>query len=93
MSYEAPYISYINTLISDKDKTTPYEVILNLKGLTEETKEENIFISIEKNHHSNYILYYKKKFHRNASIIADYLPANIEKQYQKEIIYIFNPYY
>ena len=81
MSYEVSSISYIDIPISDKDKATPHKVILNLKGLTEETKEENIFISIEKNHHSNYILYYKKKFHRDTLTILDYLLAIIEKQY------------
>ena len=73
MSYKAPGISYIDSLISDKDKMTPCKFILNLKGLIEETKEKNIFISIEKNYYSNCILYSKKKFYRDVLTIADYL--------------------
>ena len=93
MSYKVPGLSYINSQISNKDKTTPQEVILKLKDLIEETKEENIFISIKKNYYGNYILFYKKKFHQNTSIIVDYLPAIMQKQYQKNIIYIFDSYY
>ena len=46
ISYNAPGIIYIDALISDKNKTTPCQVILGLKGLTENNKEENIFFSI-----------------------------------------------
>ena len=57
MLYEALGNIYIDALISEKDTTTPRQIILSLKGLTAETKEENIFISIEKNSSGNYILF------------------------------------
>ena len=72
-------ISYINTPISNHNKTTPYQVILNLKRFTEEKKDKNIFISIEKDINSNYILFYKKKFHNDASTIANFLLVVIQK--------------
>ena len=77
--YEAPGISYINSPLSNTDKTIPYQIILELKGLTEETKEEKIFISIEKDQSGNYILFYKKKFHYDTLTITDYLPAVMQK--------------
>ena len=39
------------------------------------------------------MLYYKKKFYRDTSIIAEYLAAVIDKQYPKEILHIFDAYY
>jgi hypothetical protein len=66
---------------------------LSLKGLTKETKNENIFISIEKYCIGNYISYYKKKFYQDALVIADYLSAIMQRQYEKEIIYIFDLHY
>ena len=75
MSYESPGITYIDILISEKDSTTLRQIILGLKGLTAETKDENIFISIEKDLSGNYILFYKKKFHCDTSTIANYLPV------------------
>ena len=46
--FKVPGITCIDSPISDRDKTTPWQVILELKGLTDETKNENIFISVEK---------------------------------------------
>ena len=79
MSYEAPGLCYINEPISAKDRATLHQLILNLKGLTKDTKEEKIFISIEKDSNRNFILYYKKKFHRNASTITNHLVAVLLK--------------
>ena len=42
MPFEATGITFIDSPISKADKVTPYEVILNLKGLDEETKANNI---------------------------------------------------
>jgi len=66
---------------------------LNLKGLTEETKEEKIFISIEKDTNRNFILFYKKKFYYDASTIADHLAVVLLKQTNKNILHIFDLYY
>ena len=93
ISSEAQGITYIDTLISDKDPTTPRQIILGLKGLTEDTKEENIFISIKKNSSGNFVLFYKKKFYCDASTIANYLPAVMQKQYTGNIMHIFDLYY
>ena len=75
------------------DKTTLREVILNLIGLEEDLKTIKIFISVEKNRESNYILYYKNKYYHGVTIIVDYLAAVIIKQYSQPIIHIFNAYY
>ena len=93
MLSEAQGITYINAPISEKDSTTPWQIIISLKGLTTETKDENIFISIEKNSFGNYILFYKKKFHYDASTIANYLLVVIQKQYSGDIMHVFDPYY
>ena len=79
ISFEADRIIFIDSLISQLNKIIPHEVILNLKGLDEETKNTNIFISIKKNSKGNFILYYKKKYYRNASMIAEYLPVVMSK--------------
>ena len=86
-------MNFIDSLISDQDKNTPREVILQLKGLEEKAKENKIFISVEKNRSRNFILYYESKFHRDTLTIANYLAAVIAKQYSKPILYIFNQYH
>ena len=93
ISSEAQGITYIDAPISDKDPITPCQIILGLKGLTEDIKEENIFISIKKKSSRNFVLFYKKKFHRNASIITDYLSVVMQKQYTGDIMHIFDPYH
>ena len=93
MAYEVSGIDYIDSPLSNKDKTTLRQIILSLKGLTEETKDENIFISIEKNPSGNYTLFYKKKFYHDVSTITDYLPVVMDKQYNSNVLHIFEPYY
>ena len=46
-------------------------MILLLKGLTSETKDDKVFLSVEKDYSGNYILYYKKKYYRDASTMAE----------------------
>ena len=77
--FEAPGLSFINSPISDTDKTIPREVILDLTGLNQELQNTKIFISVEKDWHGNYILYYKAKYHQDASTMAKYLAAVIAK--------------
>ena len=48
MSFEATEIIFIDSLISEANKIIPHKVILNLKGLDEDIKATNIFISIKK---------------------------------------------
>ena len=79
MLFEASGLKYLDSSISVSNNTIPRQVILNLKGLVEETKEEKIFISVEKNKNGNFILYYKKKFYRDASMIAEYLATVMVK--------------
>ena len=79
MSFEANGITFIDSLISEIDKITPWEVILNLKGLDKETKNKNIFILIKKNSKGNFILYYKKKYYRDTSMIVEYLLVVMSK--------------
>ena len=80
-SFEAPSLSFIDSPISNKDKITLQEVILKLTSLEEGLKSIKIFISIEKDKHGNFILYYKSKYHRDFSTITDYLSAIMSKQY------------
>ena len=71
-------LSFVDSPITKEYKTIPREVILNLTSLEEEIKEVKIFILVEKDKNSNYILYYKNKYHHNASTITDYLVAVIK---------------
>ena len=71
-SFEVAGLNFIDLPTSNQDKTTPREVILQLKDLEEEAKETKIFISVKKNRSGNFILYYKSKFHYDALTIADY---------------------
>ena len=91
--FEAAGLNFINSSINELDKTTPHEVILNLKGLEDEFKDIKIFILVKKNKNSNYILYYRNKYYHDVSIIADYLPVVIQKQCNGDIMHIFNPHY
>jgi hypothetical protein len=61
------------------DKTIPREVILDLKELEEDLHETKIFILVEKDRYGNFIIYYKNKYHRNVSTIANYLAAIMVK--------------
>ena len=60
MSFEAKGLAFIDSIISSKDKRILRELILNLKGILEYNKNENIFISVEKDYKGNIILLYKK---------------------------------
>ena len=93
MSSEANGITFINSSISNQNKTIPSEVILNLTSLQDKIKNKKIFISIEKNSSSNYILDCKKKFYRDTSTIVKYLAVVMSKQYPQEILHIFDAYY
>ena len=79
MLFESLGLTYLDSPISVSNNTTPRQVILNLKKLVEEIKEEKIFISVEKNKNRNFILYYKKKFYRDVSIIVEYLATVMVK--------------
>jgi len=48
---------------------------LNLKGISEENKNKNIFILVEKDYKGNIILLYKKIYYKDESTMADYLSA------------------
>ena len=60
MAFETRGLLFIDSLIHEIDKTIPQEVILNLKGLDDKSKDTSIFILVEKNIDRNFILYYKK---------------------------------
>ena len=79
--------------ISELDSTTPQQVILSLIGLTDDIKEEKVFIIVEKDYNRNYQLFYKKKFHCDASTMVEHLAAVMSKQYNKTILHIFDLYY
>ena len=73
MIFEAEGLAFVDSAISSKDKFTPRELILRLTGLSKENKKEKVFVSVEKDYCRNIILVYKKKFHKNANTIADFL--------------------
>ena len=79
ISFEATGIIFSDSPISEVNKIIPCEEILNLKELDKETKDTNIFISIKKNSKGNFILYYKKKYHRDVLTIVEYLPVVMSK--------------
>ena len=93
MSFEAKGLAFIDSPINSKDKRILRELILNLKGILEENKNKNVFISVEKDYKGNIILLYKKNYHKDASKIADYLSEVMIRQFSEEILSIFEPYY
>ena len=68
-------------------------MILNLHGLEESLSKEKVFVSVKQDHNRNFILFYKKIFHKDTTTIADYLAAVMAKQYKNPILYIFKSYY
>ena len=56
MIFEIEGLIFIDSTISSKDKHTPRELILGLTGLSEENKEEKVFVSVEKDYCRNIIL-------------------------------------
>ena len=89
LTFEAEDLAFIDSAISSTDKCTLQELILGLTGLSEENKEDKIFVYIEKNYWENIILVYKKKYHKDTSTIADFLVAVIIKQYNNSVLSIF----
>ena len=75
MSFEAKGLAFIDSPINLKDKRILRELILNLKGISEENKNKNIFILVEKDYKGNIILLYKKIYYKDESTMADYLSA------------------
>ena len=75
MSFEAEGLAFIDSPINLKDKKILRELILNLKGISEENKNKNIFILVEKDYKGNIILLYKKIYYKDESTMADYLSA------------------
>ena len=51
--FEAEGLAFTNSMISSSNKCTLRELILDLKGLSKENKEETIFISVEKDYRGN----------------------------------------
>ena len=66
---------------------------MELQGLSEENKDEKIFVLVEKDYRGNIILVYKKKYHKGTSTIVDFLVAVIIKQYNNSVLSIFQLYY
>ena len=75
MSFEAEGLAFIDSPINLKDKRILRELILNLKGISEENKNKNIFILVEKDYKGNIILLYKKIYYKDESTMVDYLSA------------------
>ena len=48
---------------------------------------------MEKNKSDSYTLFYRKKIHKEASTVADHLPAYFLKLYRNDILPIFDPYF
>ena len=93
MTFQADGLAFTDSAISSKDKHTLRELILGIKDLSKENKDEKVFVSVEKDYNRNIILVYKKMFHKDASTIADFLVAVIVKQYNQVVLSIFEPYY
>ena len=79
MTFEAEGLAFIDSAISSSDKWTLQELILGLTELSEENKEEKIFISVKKDYRGNVLLVYKKKYHKDTSTMAYFLAAVIMK--------------
>ena len=79
MAFEVEGLTYLDLAISSSDKHTPRELILELKGLSEENKNDIIFILVEKDYKENIILLYKKKFYKDASTIVANLSSVMVK--------------
>ena len=54
LSFEVHSLTYLDRPISELDPTTPRQVILLLTGLTNDAKEEKVFITVEKDYNGNY---------------------------------------
>ena len=79
MTFEAEGLAFIDSAISSSNKRTLRKLILDLNGLSEENKEDKIFILVEKDYRGNILLVYKKKYYKDASTIADFFVAVMMK--------------
>ena len=66
---------------------------LALKIECKEQLGQKLFVVLEKNKGGSYILFYRKKIHKEASTIADHLPAYFLKLYGEGVLSLFDPYY
>ena len=91
--FEVEGLEYLDNKINDTIRKTLYKMILEIKELLVEIKEEKIFISVEKDYYSNYILVYKKKSYYNTIIITSNLAIVIVKQFNQSILIVFDLHY
>ena len=90
--FEAQGIMSVDSPVNDiLIKETPRELTLKIKSI--EHSGQLLFIALEKNKCSIYLLFYKKHFHDKISIVADYLLAYFLKLYGNNILSIFDLYF
>ena len=83
---------WVDTPINDLTlRDSPRDLALKFESKTQ--AGQLLFITLEKNKNRIYTLLYKKRFHKEVSIITDYLPAYFYKLYGNEALRIFEPYY
>ena len=89
--FEAQGILQINNPVLESIKESLRDLALKIKY--KEQPGQKLFIVLEKNKSGSYILFYRKKFHEEASTMADHLPAYFLKLYKERVLNLFNPYY
>ena len=77
MYFKAARLIKADDPISSEFLSTSRELIFNIK--VKYSKEEKLFITLERNYHSIYDLIYKECYHKKASTITSHLPAYLYK--------------
>ena len=89
--FEAQGIMWIDGSVSSEIKESLRELILKIESV--KFPGQKLFISVERNKNYTYSVLCKKKFHKEASTVADHVPAYFFKLYGEGILSIFTLYY
>jgi len=89
--FEAQGILWVDGLVLDLIPESLRELALKIES--QMYPRQKLFVVLEKNYSRNYTLFYRKKFYKEVSVVADYLPAYFLKLYGKGILTLFDLYY
>ena len=89
--FKAQGISWVNSQVSDIIKESLRDIELKIECKSQ--PGQKLFIALEKNKNGSYTLFYRKKFHKEVSIVVDHLPAYFLKLHEEGVLSLFDSYY
>ena len=89
--FEAQCILWVDGQVSKIIKESLRDLVLKIECKSQPSQK--LFVVLEKNRSRSYTLFYRNKFHEEASTVADHLLAYFLKLHRESILSLFDPYY